>query len=227
MTRSNAMRILLAGSLLAASGACSEQITLAPEPGPPASTTPQTSARVFEWAVNTSHPGQLEGIFAADFELLSAEVDSAGNAAGARLSRDEVIAGFRSMLEGVPGRYEPASARLQLDRNLMAFPVSRPGADPRGLRTLRTWFVMQVNDVAAGQQFEVSGALRFHVVRGDFADIPPGSAQGADSLHWWIDGIEEETASIAAVTAGRTSAIPSKQLTLRQLLDLYRLRLGP
>ena len=222
--RSIEFRILIAACVFALLASCTTYTTTAPGPGPPLATTPQNSALVFEWAVNTSHPEAIEALLAAGAGLLSADVDSAGNPSAARLSREEVVAGFRSMLDGVPGRYAPARASIVLDRNLVSFPDPRPDSpldlDPVVYRAIRTRFHLNVNDLATGSRFEISGALTFHAVRGDSVELPPGSTEGADSRHWWLDGIDEETAGAASTNA-------STPVTLLELLDYFRRRLSP
>ena len=177
---------------------------------------------MLEWAVDHSRPDLLEGLFSADFELFTAGLDSAGNLTRVGIPRDTVLAAFRAMLEGVPGKSAPATAALVLDRNLLATPDTRPGRDPRVHRSLRTSCDFRVEDSTTQGAFHVTGFLRFYASRADSAALPAGSTTATDTTRWWITRIEDET--LAADGSLRTSAHPTKGWTLWLVLEIFLAR---
>jgi hypothetical protein len=217
-------RWITATALALGLASCAESTrTLAPGPEPPIATSAMTAVRRFEWAIDQSDADVIADLLTADFELISAELDSAGNPSRGALDRESVMIGFRAMLEGVPGRYPPAEADLTLDRNLISFPDTRAGLDPRVHRTIRTFMELRVHDAATASLFEITGPLLFFLTRGDSATVPPGEVAAADSLHWWVRGIDDGTSSAPRRGA---STHPARIVTLRSLLDLYRARAG-
>jgi len=195
-------------------------------PVAPASQTPEaTSAagavRLLQWAVNTGHAGVLESLLSADFELAVAGLDSAGNPTRVDVSRDTVLAAFRAMLEGVPGTSAPAAAQLVLDQNLIEFPDTRPGRQPNVHRSQRTSCDLRVTDSTAAAVFHVTGYLLCYVSRADSAALPAGNTAPADTSHWWITRIEDET---SAAIRGASAPPPSKWMTLWTILDFYLAR---
>jgi hypothetical protein len=185
----------------------------------PQATSATGAARVLEWAVDQSRPDLLEGLLSADFELFTAELDSAGNPTRVGMPRDSVLAAFRAMLEGVPGKSVPATATLVLDRNLIPLPDTRPGRDPRVHCSFRSSLNFRVDDPTTQGGFEVTGFLRFFVSRADSCSLPPGSPTGADTTHWWITGIEDET--LAPAGAG---AHPAGKASLWWVLEFFLAR---
>ena len=213
--------LLPAVLLLALLASCSRSTA----PVVPASQTPEaTSAvgavRLLEWAVNTGHAGVLEGLLSADFDLAVAGLDSAGNQTRVDVPRDTVLAAFRSMLEGVPGTSAPAAAQLVLDRNLIELPDTRPGRQPNVHRSMRTSCYLHVYDSTTTAIFQVTGHLLCYVSRADSAALPAGSTAPADTSHWWITRIEDQTFE----GSGVASAHPSKNMTLWTILDFYLTR---
>ena len=192
---------------------------VAPSPAPPEASSAAGAVRRLEWAVDQSRVDVLEGLLSADFQLRHASMDSSGNVIGSFVPRDSVLAAFRSMLEGVPGKSAPAVARLDLDRNLIEFPDTRPGRDPRVHRTLRSRFALQVDDASSQQSFNVSGHLLFHVSRADSAALPAGNTATADTSHWWVTRIEDETTATGA--ASGASAHPGRWTSLWNVLDFF------
>ena len=213
--------LLPAVLLLALLSSCSRSTApVAPASETPEATSAAGAVRLLDWAVNTGHAGVLEGLLSADFELAVAGLDSAGNQTRVDVPRDTVLAAFRSLLEGVPGRSAPATAQLVLDRNLIELPDTRPGRQSNVHRSLRTACDLRVTDSTAVAAFHVTGFLLCYMSRADSAALPAGSTAPADTSHWWITRIEDET---SAGTPG-TSAHPSKNMTLWTILDFYLAR---
>jgi hypothetical protein len=195
---------------------------VAPPPAVPQATSATEAARVLEWAVSHSRPEVLEGVLSADFELFTAGLDTAGNLTRVPIPRDTVLAAFRSLLAGVPGKSGPATARLVLDHNLISFPDTSPGRDRRVHRTIPSSCNFQVDDPTTQRAFEVTGFLLFFVSRADSCALPAGSTTAADTTHWWITRVEDET--IAPAVVPRASAHPATRLSLWQILDVFLTR---
>ena len=118
--------------------------------------------------------------------------------------------------------------RLSLDPNLLPYPDTRPGHDPRVHKTIRTSFDLVVVDSTSSHIFEATGQSLFFLTRGDSTATPADQvALGAhaDSTRWWIDRWEDET--IGTVGAGGAHANPAHHTTLWQVLRFYLDRLGP
>jgi hypothetical protein len=214
------LRIVL---LLALLSSCdSTTNVVAPLPVAPQATSGAGAARVLEWAVGHSRPDVLEGLLSADFELFAVALDSAGNQTRVGIPRDTVLAAFRAMLEGVPGKSLPATATLVLDRTLIPLPDPRPGRDSRVHHALRSSCDFRVDDPTSQGAFEVTGFLRFFVSRADSCALPAGSTTDADTTRWWITRIEDET--LPAGGGPRAGATPSKNFSLWRVLEIFLAR---
>lgn len=217
--------LLLLILLLAGGSSCywsRETVAPWPEAAAPAAASAAGALQRLQWAVNQSRPELLDELLSGDFELVRAGVDSAGNLAQVSVPRDSVLVAFRSMLEGVPGRSLPAKARLELDRNLIEFPDTRPGRDPHVHRSVRSSFDLSVRDVTDESTYEVTGVLLIHASRGDSVALPASSTSRSDAGRWWITRIEDE--AFAGPGARRTSAHPASKPSLWQLLEYYLAR---
>lgn len=77
------------------------------------------------------------------------------------------------------------------------------------------------------EDFAVTGAMRFFLVRGDSALIPEDLAKrgvGADPNRWYIERWEDETVGEAATRQeeGEPQPTPSRNTTLCGIKVLYR-----
>jgi hypothetical protein len=169
--------------------------------------------------VGQSRPDLLEGLFSADFELFTGGLDSAGNPMRVGIPRDTVLAAFRAVLEGVPGKSAPATATLVLDRHLLETPDTRPGREPRVHRSLRSACDFRVEDPTTHGAYHVAGFLLCFARRADSAALPSGSTTAADTTRWWITRIEDET--LASEEVPRASAHPGKSFTLWRILEIF------
>jgi hypothetical protein len=218
------MITIVAGLLVSA---CDMGRSVAPPPVAPAASTPAGAAERLAWAFNHSDAEIAAGLLPDDFEFATAGLDSAGN--GARdtvLTRDTLLGALRSLLEGVPGVSSPARVTLNFDQNLVPFPDTRPGRDPRVHRAIRTSVDLRVFDPASQSTWEVSGHALFYLTRGDSAVIARDRvALGvhADSTRWWIDRWEDET--IGSAGGGGAHANPAGRWTLWQVLRFFLDRL--
>ena len=118
---------------------------------------------------------------------------------------------------------------LQFDRNLIPQQDSRAGKqDPTYFQEITTSVVLRIRtDV---EEFQVTGAARFFLARGDSALIPAELvARGfrADPGHWYIQRWEDETLGSLAAAAGDREAPPlttqpARNTTLCSIKVLYR-----
>jgi hypothetical protein len=212
--------VIAALAILAVAGCATK--TVAPPPDvPPAANSAPGAVERFEWAINHRDPDVVEGMLTDDFQFISAGTDSAGNP-----SRDTL--GGRSWLDvALRALLDPANqVSLLFDANLIPFPDSRPGKDPKWHRQVRSSIDLRVHDAQANTTFEVSGYALFFLTRGDSAQIPPELlARGVkpDSTVWWFDRCDDETLGGAGARAPASPAAtnPSFVPTLANLLRYY------
>jgi hypothetical protein len=179
--------------------------TVAPSP-----TTPQNAVRLFEWCWKNRGVEEYKELFTADYEFVSAGLDSAGNPSREiQARRDDEVQIAENMFIGSAEQPPAADIQLDFDRNLIPFPDTRPGKDPTWHKTIRTSVNLKVK-IDEGNVFEVTGSALFYLVRGDSAVIPAELvARGfkPDPLRWWIDRWEDETlAPESGLTAGDRGA---------------------
>jgi hypothetical protein len=198
--------------------------TVAPSP-----TTPQNAIKLFEWCWKNRGVEEYKTLFTADYVFQSAELDSAGNGGRDVLTRrDDEVETAQNMFIGSAERPPAAKITLNFDPNLVPFPDTRPGKNPKWHKTIRTSVDLKV-DVDEGNTLEVTGHALFFLTRGDSALIPNDlqTAFKSDSLRWWIDRWVDETIGSASVTAGgatvraaRPSADQYGQVFQRSMLQV-------
>jgi hypothetical protein len=173
---------------------------------PPYPSRPDQVVRLFEWCWDHRSIAEYEEIFTEDFQFEFAATDTAGNAFRDRaLTRFDEIETARHLFVG-GGTSPPAnSITLQLDQNLISQPDSRPGKqDTTYFQEIITSVVLRIK--TDEEEFQVTGAARFFMVRGDSALIPAELvARGfhSDPGRWYIQRWEDETVG----TAGANSAV--------------------
>jgi hypothetical protein len=171
----------------------------------PSPTTPQNVVRLFEWCWKNRGIEEYREIFTADYEFLSAGLDSAGNQTREiQARRDDEVQTAENMFIGSAERAPAAKITLDFDRNLIPFPDTRDGKTAKWHQTVRTSVNLKV-DIDEGNALEVTGFALFYVVRGDSAAIPPelfSRGFRPDSLRWWIERWEDETLAPEGLVAG-------------------------
>lgn len=190
------------------------------------------AVRLLEWAVEHRDLERLRGLLTDDFLSGCAAADSAGNAfRGYVLTRIDDIESIRHLFVG-GGTPPPASEiSLQFDRNLIPQADTRPGKDPATHQEIVTSMVLRI--ATREEDFQVTGAARFFLVRGDVALIPAELTErgvGADPGRWYIERWDDETvgSGVAAARAPderRTSSLraqPSRMTTWCAIKALYR-----
>jgi len=204
------IRLLLAASAALALAGCfnpfnpdilTQRVTsVAPSP-----TTPQNAVRLFEWCWKNRGVEEYRELFTADYEFLSAGLDSAGNQTREiQARRDDEVQTAENMFIGSAERAPAAKITLDFDRNLIPFPDTRAGKTAKWHQTVRTSVNLKV-DIDEGNALEVTGFALFYVVRGDSAAIPPelfSRGFRPDSLRWWIERWEDETINPDGLVAG-------------------------
>jgi hypothetical protein len=162
----------------------------------PVPSRPELIVRLFEWCWEHRSITDYEEVFSDDFLFAFAATDSAGRAfQGAVLTRNDEIETARHLFVG-GGTSPPAnSISLQLDQNLFAEQDTRPGKrDTTYHREIVTNVVLRIE--TEGESFQVIGAARFFVVRGDSALIPQDLVDRGfrpDPARWYIERWEDET----------------------------------
>jgi hypothetical protein len=199
--------------------ACNSTRSVIPEEFVPVASTPAGAVERLAWGFNNHSLDIVRALLSDDFVFQTAVLDSAGNTtSGGASSRDSLIAMLRSVLEGGPGVPRPASVRLSLDRNLVAFDDTRSGKAGKWHKTIRTTVDLVVVDSTTLRPFEATGHALFFLVRGDSASIPPEELAhgfGPDSTRWWIERWEDET--IGVFGGARATAAPSAAALVRCL----------
>ena len=187
----------------------------------PSPTTPQNAVRLFEWCWKNRGVEEYKELFTADYEFLSAGLDSAGNKTREiQARRDDEVQTAENMFLGSVERAPAASITLDFDKNLRPFPDTRPGKNGKWHQTVRTSVNLNVK-IDEGNALEVTGFALFYLVRGDSAAIPPELISRnfkPDSLRWWIERWEDETLDAEGLQSGDggTLARGSGTWTLRR-----------
>jgi hypothetical protein len=179
---------------------------------PPAPSSAEGVVRLFEWCWNNQDIDQYQEIFTDDFKFQFGATDTAGNAFRDRaLTRGDEIDTERHLFVGGSPTERPANKiSLVLDQNLIAQTDSRPGKqDFTYHREILTQVVLKIETDA--ESFQVTGAARFFVIRGDSAIIPGDMLQKGfrrDSKRWYIERWEDETVGSVAQAAARHAPGP-------------------
>lgn len=202
------------------------------EPAPLA-TTPANALRLFEWCWERRDLDGYGELLTENFLFVCAASDSAGNAfQGRALTRVDEIESVRHLFTGGSASPPANSVSLHLDRNLIPQPDTRAGKEGEALhQEIITSVVLRIE--TDEEDFQVTGAARFFLVRGDVALIPAELvARGfrPDTARWFIERWEDETLGSAAawdaVRVGRGTrslrAQPARNTTLCAIKTLYR-----
>lgn len=209
--RSHASWLLFAAVIALCAGGCFNPFsplvatTRGVSSSPPVPNSAQNVLRLFEWCWNNRAIAEYREIFTDDYRFAFAVTDSAGNAFRDReLNReDELTTANNLFVEGSANAPPANSISLSFDRNLLALPDSRPGKNGRWHKEIRTQVTLNIR--AGDVAYDVTGALRFFVTRGDSALIPKELKDrgfGRDSTRWYIERLEDETAQSSTVVYG-------------------------
>ena len=202
----------------------------APREPRPVAYTPALAVRALEWCWDHRDAPACADLFTEDFLFQCSITDSAGSTFRDRvLTRLEEIEVTRHLLAG-GGAQPPANyVSLQLDHNLISVPDTRPGkGDSRFHQMIPTSVVLRIDTL--GDDFQVTGAARFFLVRGDSALLPPagpGGRPGPDSTRWYIQRWEDETLGTAGIStpaddAAASQTMPPAKPTWCHIKALYR-----
>ncbi len=186
-----------------------------------------------QWSWSHREAVELSALLADDYLFSCAATDSAGNGFRDRgLTRFDEIEVAQHLFVG-GGTSPPASSiTLQFDPNLIPQPDGRPGKqDPKYHQEIFTSLVLRIQ--TDEEQFQITGAARFALVRGDSALIPPELAAGGarpDSTRWYIERWEDETGGPLVAKAGAPARspvspnrpLPAKSTTWCEVKALYR-----
>ena len=222
----------LAVALVLAACACSRSHHPVTKPAPEpefSPTTPVNAVRALEWCwdhLDLEHYGELLG---EDFLFRCATTDSAGSAfRGNALTRFDEIESARHLFAGGGTSPRANNVMLQLDWDLVPHQDARRGKqDMTYHQEIVTSVVLRIE--TDEEDFQVTGAARFFLVRGDSAVIPAELvARGfrPDAARWYIERWEDETVGSPAAlreqpAAPSLRAQPSRNTTWCDIKALY------
>jgi len=195
---------------------CSTKI-VAPPPvdEPPAASSPAGAVQRFAWGFNHKDVEVVSGLLSDDFQFISAGTDSAGNPSRVPYDRSWFVVALAAL------RDSSSTVSLDVDQNLVPFPDTRVGKDPRFHKQVRTSVNGSVRFADPSRMVEITGNLLFFLTRGDSAAIPQqliSGGVGPDSTRWWVDRMEDETLARGGVSY---AAQPSKRNTFAALLEYF------
>jgi hypothetical protein len=178
----------------------------------PTPNTPRGVLDLFAWCWNNRAYDEYTEIFTDDFEFQFAATDSAGNAFRDRglFRQDELDTARHLFIEGTANNPPAQKILLQFDRTFIPERDSRPGKEFPWHQEIKRNVVLSID--TGEQNFRITGAARFFVVRGDSADIPDELIQRGfkpDINRWYIERWEDETLETPALIArvGGTEAM--------------------
>jgi hypothetical protein len=162
---------------------------------PPVPNTPQNTLRLLEWAYNHKAIDEYRELFTADYRFVFSDLDSNGAAyRDVPWTRDdEIISTTKLFLGGDADQPAATDIRLTLDRNFQLSADGRPGKNAKWHKSINTQVILHIL-LSDGHVDDVTGTVKFFLVRGDSALIPDDLPLEADSLRWWIDRWEDQTA---------------------------------
>jgi hypothetical protein len=219
--------IALAGLLPGCSGDSGKAPVTRPAPQPGfVADSPVHALQLLAWSWQHQDLALFTSLLTDDFLFGCAATDSAGNAfQGHGLTRiDELESAHHLFTAG--GVAPPAtSILLRFDPNLIPQQDSRPGKqDQSHYQEIVTSVVLRIETLE--ESFQVTGAARFHLARGDVAAIPAElTAQGVqpDPGRWYIERWDDETVgSPAPERTPSLRALPAKMTTWCSIKALYR-----
>jgi len=169
--------------------------------------TPNSNTGVldlFAWCWNNRAYQEYTEIFTDDFEFQFATTDSAGNAFTDRglFRQDELDTARHLFIEGTANNPPAQKIVLTFDRTFFFEPDSRPGKTYPYHQEVKRNLVLSID--TGDQNFRITGAARFFVVRGDSAKIPDDLVQRGfkpDKNRWYIERWEDETLSSPGLVA--------------------------
>ena len=200
-------------------GCATTLVTPEPVDEPPAASSPAGVVKRFAWGFNHRDVDVIDGLLTDDFLFITAGMDSAGNPDRVPPNVPNVRAWFLAALAAM--RDSSSSTSMVLDQNLVAFPDTRPGKNPRFHKQIRSSADVRVRFRPPDGYAEVTGNLLFFVTRGDSAAIPRhliGRGFKPDSTRWWVDRLEDETLGAGPIL---TATQPSSRITFGLLLDYF------
>jgi hypothetical protein len=180
-------------------------------------------------------PDRYRALLAGDFAFDFASGDSAGTyySTSPWGRADEESCAVHIFLTGTRGLPPATSITVAFVTAPTDSSDPRPGMNPRWHRLITANALVRIFFAESG--FELSGACRFFVVRGDSARIPPDQlAAGAkpDSARWWLeqwaDGtlhtVSAEPATVWGpfVPGRRPPRTPTKLTSWGSVKALYR-----
>jgi hypothetical protein len=170
----------------------------------PAPNTARGLLDLFAWCWNHRAYDEYTELFTEDFEFHFASADSAGNVFrdGALFRQDELDIARHLFIEGTATEPPAIKVSLTFDRVFVPQPDSRPGKTYPYHQEVKRNLVLTID--TEDQNFRITGAARFFVVRGDSAKIPDDLVQRGfrpDANRWYIERWEDETIEGAALTA--------------------------
>src|SRR5262245_25553230 len=162
---------------------------------PPVPNSPQNTLRLLEWAYNHKAIDEYRELFTADYRFVFSDLDSNGAAyRDVPWTRDdEIISTTKLFLGGDADQPAATDIRLTLDRNFQLSADPRPGKNAKWHKSINTQVILHIL-LSDGHVDDVTGTVKFFLVRGDSALIPDDLPLQPDSLRWFVDRWEDQTA---------------------------------
>ena len=162
----------------------------------PTPNTPRGVLDLFGWCWNNRAYDEYTEIFTDDFEFQFAITDSAGNAFRDRglFRQDELDTARHLFIEGTTNEPPASKIDLKFDKTFIPERDSRPGKTFPWHQEVKRNLVLSID--TGEQNYRITGAARFFVVRGDSAKIPDDLVQRGfkpDINRWYIERWEDET----------------------------------
>jgi hypothetical protein len=155
--------------------------------------------RLFEWCYNNKAISEYRELFTDDYVFYFNPLDSAGEAyKQAPWRREDELVSTTHLFIGGSADQPPADRiDLKLDRSFTIVPdpnYVHSDAKGRWHKSILTQIDFSIQTTSDAQQ--VSGQVRFYVIRGDSALIPEEMRSrgfGPDSNRWYIRQLDDET----------------------------------
>ncbi len=178
----------------------------------------------FAHAWNNRDPAEYSELLTQDFQFAFSPSDSAGSAfPGHCFDEEAELETARHLFVTGTANNPPAmKILLTFDRTFFMEPDSRPGKTFPWHQQVKRNVVLSID--TGDQNFRITGASLFFVVRGDSAAIPPDLvARGVrpDPNRWWIERWEDETLGTPSLSFGDVPT-PTRSTTWGSVKILYR-----
>lgn len=191
----------------------------------PAADTPLHLVDTFQWCYEHRDEARYRGLFTADFIFEFSASDSSGSTYHDSPWRreDELIFAHNLFVAG-SGSEAPASSIALMFSGTQVGADLRPGKTSPVHQSIDARYTLTIQKTD-GTGLQCVGEVRFYVVRGDSADVPPDLGLAPDAGRWFVERLVDETlggAVQSASLANPVHAMPTRATSLGRIRSLYR-----